>query len=387
MSEGGDGATGDEGGGLYDQRWQTQAKHDLLRAYLEPFAFKVLQVYGSLDFVDGFAGPWKSRDEAGFRDTSFGIAVDVLDGVMRRLTEMDRPVRIRCVFNELDPAAFARLEGYVVEAQLRHPGLELHALQGEFAANALRIDELCRHAFRLVYVDPTGWTGYPRDALRQVVPRGRRAEVMINFMSAFARRFLVSPADRRERWLDEMLGPERAARLRGQQAAEETIRRAVAGVLREELGLSYVCETPIAASDARSVHFWMLYGTRSAAGVEVLRDAEVRALTRHETARDARRAGDQASLMELPAAGPYSAMREEHLRTLQGQLVDALARIGPITFGKLAARVMARRHLRKIEVKDAVARLAEAGRVEPSWRTRNPRTHGPGNDDMITLVD
>ena len=383
-----DGSAGDEeGDDLYDRRWQTRAKHDLLRAYLEPFAFKVLQIYGSLDFVDGFAGPWENRDGEGYRDTSFGIAINVLDGVVRRLAEMGRVVRVRCVFNELDPSAFNLLKGYVAVAQPRHANLELHALQGPFADNAARIDALCRHAFRLVYVDPTGWTGYPRDALRQVAPQGQPVEVMINFMSAFARRFLVSPADRRERWLDEMLGSERAERLRGLHATEEAIRRAVAGVLREELGLSYVCETPIASSDARSVHFWMLYGTCSAAGVEVLRDAEVRALTRHEAARDARRAGDQVSLMELPAAGPYSAMREEHRRNIDAEIIELLARNEQVPFDNLATRVMTRRHLRKTEIKDAVVRLAAAGRVAPSWRDRNPRARKPSDEDVIKLVN
>lgn len=141
MSDVDGGASGEEGGdgGFYGERWQTQAKHDLLRAYLEPFAFKVLQRYGSLDFVDGFAGPWRNQDTEGFSDTSFGIAVEVLDGAVRRLTEMGRTAHVRCVFNELDPTAFRRLEGWMAEAQRRHPVLELHALRGEFATNAHEI--------------------------------------------------------------------------------------------------------------------------------------------------------------------------------------------------------------------------------------------------------
>ncbi|MEQ8965239.1 MAG: three-Cys-motif partner protein TcmP [Azospirillaceae bacterium] len=299
---------------LYDgDREQTRAKHDLLKAYLRPLAYKILQGrVGSLDFIDGFAGPWESRDTA-FTDTSFGIAVEILAGVQGHIAGSGRPPpAVRCIFNEADPLAFERLRGYVDEARQRHPGLDIVSLQGRFDANAAEMNRLARNAFRLVFIDPTGWTGYPRDALMTLVSRaGFRpgAEVMINFMSSFVDRFFRTPEDRRNAWLEELLGPDRASWLRAEKATEAVIRRQIAAMLREDLALRYVCESPIVMSQANKIHFWMLYGTRSPMGVVVLRDSEFKALGSHEETRDKRQRSGQgySSISRFPAPFPTCA--------------------------------------------------------------------------------
>jgi len=66
---------------FYRDREQSQAKHEILRRYLTPFANKILHAWPSIDFIDGFAGPWENRDEDGFSDTSIGIALETLSRV------------------------------------------------------------------------------------------------------------------------------------------------------------------------------------------------------------------------------------------------------------------------------------------------------------------
>ena len=41
----------------YVGREQTQAKHFILRRYLQALAFKVLHGLGDIAYVDGFSGP------------------------------------------------------------------------------------------------------------------------------------------------------------------------------------------------------------------------------------------------------------------------------------------------------------------------------------------
>ncbi len=60
----------------YAGREQTQAKHFILKRYLEGLAFKVL-TFSDLTFVDGFCGPWETQTE-NFSDSSFMIAITVL---------------------------------------------------------------------------------------------------------------------------------------------------------------------------------------------------------------------------------------------------------------------------------------------------------------------
>ena len=65
---------------LYEGREQTYIKHTFLRRYLETLAVKVLMGgYKTFNYVDGFAGPWKVRDDRGCTDASFGVAVELLD--------------------------------------------------------------------------------------------------------------------------------------------------------------------------------------------------------------------------------------------------------------------------------------------------------------------
>ena len=55
----------------YIGREPTQAKHFVLRHYLQELAFKVLRGW-DITYVDGFSGPWKTKTED-FSDTSFMI--------------------------------------------------------------------------------------------------------------------------------------------------------------------------------------------------------------------------------------------------------------------------------------------------------------------------
>jgi three-Cys-motif partner protein len=67
----------------YIDREQTQAKHFILRRYLQALAFKVLHGWDII-YIDGFSGPWQSKMED-YSDTSFMIAIDVLKDAQTRI--------------------------------------------------------------------------------------------------------------------------------------------------------------------------------------------------------------------------------------------------------------------------------------------------------------
>ncbi|MGA8498273.1 MAG: three-Cys-motif partner protein TcmP, partial [Xanthobacteraceae bacterium] len=97
----------------YSGREQTQAKHFILRSYLQALAFKVL-TFSDITYVDGFSGPWQTKTE-NFSDSSFMIAISVLKDAQRKIMEQRRiERRIRCFFSESDPEAFEQLEQAVV---------------------------------------------------------------------------------------------------------------------------------------------------------------------------------------------------------------------------------------------------------------------------------
>ena len=115
---------------LYVGRGQTYAKHVLLRQYLRELAFKVLQSPNppqEFVYIDAFSGPWQSRGEI-FEDTSFSISLSLLTDVREALAAKGRYARMRAIFVEENPAAFARLK----EAVTKFPRIDVLPLQGRF---------------------------------------------------------------------------------------------------------------------------------------------------------------------------------------------------------------------------------------------------------------
>src|SRR5437870_2272331 len=83
----------------YSGREQTEAKHFILRRYLQALAFKVL-TFQDITYVDGFSGPWETKDEK-FSDSSFMIAISVLLDAQKQYQERTGVRRkIRCFFSE-----------------------------------------------------------------------------------------------------------------------------------------------------------------------------------------------------------------------------------------------------------------------------------------------
>jgi len=371
---------------LYDEREQTKAKHDLLRRYLERFAYKILHGYGAVDFIDGFSGPWKNKDRTRFRDTSFGIALETLNTVAANLSEQGREAQVRCIFNEKDPVAAKDLADFVERVRPEFPHVEIHALTGCFEDNAPRIDRLAAHPFRLVFVDPTGWTGYPLDALKTVCQR--RCELIVNFMHDHIQRHLYHPSEDRERWLRAIVGDDIAADLAGRELPAEDIRAAVLRMFKTELRFVYACHSPIEMVEKRRLHFSMIYGTSAADGVFVLREVEKKALPDHEWTVKDRRARGQLSMFDDHSPGPYGALRSRHLADLPA-LVTKLARRtkdAPQTFERFAANVMEKHYVSPPEIKKQIAEMAKHGLIEPTWKTRNEKARVPDTKDLIVWI-
>jgi three-Cys-motif partner protein len=115
----------------YVDREQTQAKHFILKRYLQALAFKVLR-HWDIAYVDGFSGPWKS-ETTDFADTSFMIAIQVLKDAQDRIHDQTGGTRkIKCFFSESDPPTYAQLEAAVAPHNQPLAGFEVRAFPGKF---------------------------------------------------------------------------------------------------------------------------------------------------------------------------------------------------------------------------------------------------------------
>ena len=146
----------------YRGREQTYLKHFFLERYLERVAYNIGSFYNDFVYVDGFSGPWKSGDEA-LDDTSFMIAIQKLRQVREGLAKVGRTPKIRCLFIEKDPGAYRALQAAVRDVT----DIQIETLKGEFEQSIPQVLKFVGNAFSLVFIDPTGWTGF---GLKQITP-------------------------------------------------------------------------------------------------------------------------------------------------------------------------------------------------------------------------
>ncbi len=172
-----------------DDRLQTRAKHFILKHYLQALAYKVLRAW-DVTYVDGFSGPWKSETED-FADTSFMIAIKALQQAQADLRAEGINRRVKLFLCERDAEAFGQLQAAVTPYHKPADGFEIHTYGGAFEDAVPRINALIGRSFALIFIDPTGWTGYGFENIKSLFER-REVEVLINFMYAFVSRFVQS---------------------------------------------------------------------------------------------------------------------------------------------------------------------------------------------------
>ena len=128
----------------YQGREQTQAKHEMLKRYLQAWTFKLME-FGQqeLTYVDGFSGPWESKTQD-FSDTSFKIAISVLEDAFAKYNTAEKPRTFRCIFVEKNKAAYQRLKQAVEPYNKPDARFHVTALHGEFEVMAPMIVRLCQ---------------------------------------------------------------------------------------------------------------------------------------------------------------------------------------------------------------------------------------------------
>ncbi len=375
----------------YAGREQTAAKHFILKRYLQALAFKVL-TFADITYIDGFSGPWETRT-SDFTDTSFMIAIQALRDAQTRIFEREGIRRqIRCFFSENNPTAYKALSAAVSKYHDPNGLFEIETFPGAFVEAVPQIKRAIGCAFPLIFIDPTGWTGYPLDRIQSIFDYGR-CEVLINFMYDFVNRFVASEEETIVSSLDPILGgPGWRSRL------DQTLSRgfAVEKLFRETLKrvgrFKYVVSTKIDKRTADRPHFFLAYGTKSRDGLKTFRQIEYEALKEHARNRaDAKeRASEQKSQIpdlfrgyqaEVKEAG-VDELVDEQKRLASATILRQLRVHSVIPFSKLVDYALEGFMLRETNVKDICVDLANEGKIVRTWEGRNRK---PRDVDLIRL--
>ena len=369
----------------YCGREQTQAKHFILERYLQALAFKVL-TFSDVTYVDGFSGPWKTETED-FNDSSFMIAIRTLLEVQEKIHRQHGIGRnIRCFFSEDNPRTFTKLERSVRQFHNPGHGFEIKTYSGRFEDAVDEIEEFIGTSFPLIFIDPTGWSGYPFDKIKPLFDR-KKCEVLINFMSDFVNRFTYSQEEPTVRSIDRILGgPGWQERLdpglpRG-LAVEKLFRETLKGVG----DFKYVVSTKIDKATIDRLHFLVIYGTKHLEGLKVFREAEYRARRLHERNRanaKERKRQARTGMADLfsdhQAAVKESTIEEiveEQSALASTDLMAVLSRNDSVRFDSVVGELLERYMLRETNIKDICVVLAAAGQIENTWGKGNRKPSG-----------
>jgi three-Cys-motif partner protein len=253
----------------YTEREQSGIKHFVLRHYLEAATRIIGSSWNGFSYVDCCAGPWESRSPD-YSDTSFGIAVEVLKESNRSLLSRGRGTQFRALLIEEKPEPFERLT--VFASQASDKNIRVEARNWDFREHTSEIVQFVANpqSFGFIFVDPTGWKLAEFGGLEPLL-RIKPGEVLINFMSSFIVRFLNDEATN----MDEILGPDyREIRSLSHEDREDEAVRRYCNLIRKQGDFRYVCALPIMKPDQDAIHFYLIYGTRNAKGVEVFKQVE-----------------------------------------------------------------------------------------------------------------
>jgi three-Cys-motif partner protein len=368
----------------YFGREQTKAKHFILKRYLQALAFKILR-FNDITYVDGFSGPWETKTED-FIDSSFMIAISVLKDAQQKIqAQTVRRPKIRCFFSENNRQAYARLVAAIAPFHTPEEGFEIKTYCGEFENAISEIQTFVGRSFPLIFIDPTGWTGYSFKNISPLFDRPK-CEVLINFMYDFVNRAASMNDAKTIASLDPILGgPGWETRL----DPNLTRGRGVERLFRDNLAtvgqFDFVVSTKIDRPTADRPHFFIAYGTKSRDGLKAFRETEYNALkinARDRANAKERKREDRSGSQDL-FSGFEADIRETTIdEIVEEQKVLALAdtrkilrEFGSLPFSTLWEILLQAYMLRTTNIKDLCVELAKLGEIEQTWNggARKPR--------------
>jgi len=275
----------------YRGREHAYIKHYLLAKYLSRWGYKTGSKWDPLVFIDGFAGPWGSKDEE-FTDASFGIAIRSLKEAVSGLTKVNRTVRAICIFVEKEPQPFAKLDAFARKHST--DSVRAVALQGRFIDKIQVIEDYISTVgsspFKLVFLDQKGWAAAPVDKLKTFVG-SRPCELLFNVMTSFLTRFVEREGMAqsyhslfgRSGVVEKIRALPKGTGEREEAAVDEYCQS-----LREICGFRYVSQAIIMDASKERIRYYFVFATNSLHGIQVFKDAEAKASAvqdevRHET--------------------------------------------------------------------------------------------------------
>ena len=374
---------------LYEGREQTFIKHAFLRRYLETLAVKVLMgSWDTLNYVDGFAGPWKIRDEQDCTDASFGVAISLLQEV-RAFVSKRRPesrLKIRFCLCEKDPDAANKLRTYAE----RNSDLEIHVFEGEFEQNLAGISARIPDGFTFTFIDPTNWVVRISDVCDFLT--SHTGEFLFNFITEEVSRHAVNPKVMHQfgDFIGDPSWADTARNLPEGTKGELEVLRRLKDTLRERGAAVHLPDFSILKPLVNREKMRLMLGTRRGDGVKLFRDVHEKVEKDEFVARRGAKANQtrqdwlfSSKDFALYEQGERGIGCDRYRKVSEEIMLKALRTTGAKKFGDLALEVMERVPMRETHVKDLCRAMKQRGLIDYELQ---PRAKKPNTDTVIRAV-
>jgi three-Cys-motif partner protein len=372
----------------YTEREQSGIKHFALQHYLEAATRIIGSHWSGFSYVDCCAGPWESRS-LDYSDTSFGIATKVLKEANQYLHSRGKISRFRALLIEEKQEPFERLAAFA--SQSSDQNIQIEAKNWDFREHTSEIVKFIANpqSFGFVFVDPTGWKLAEFGGLEPLL-RVKPGEVLINFMSSFIVRFLNDEATN----MDEILGPDyRKLRVLSHEDREDEAVRRYCNLIRRQGGFQYVCALPVMKADQDAIHFYLIYGTRNAKGVEVFKQVEKQTERETEVVRAKLQQDKRLNLDLFKSEVLYS--REERYKRLREKsksnakiALDALiSERGHVGYGDCWAETLQFPAVYESDLREWLKTKEDAGSIRIDGRKRRGEQLNRKGDQIIVNLE
>ena len=246
----------------------TEAKHTLLRKYLEAWLPIITSQGGRVLFVDGFAGPGEYN---GGEDGSPIIAIKTLLNHRLRID-----TKVHFIFIEKDRDRCNFLEKKISTLKLKN-NIKTIVICAEFADVIDGVlDDLEKKKQKLApsffFIDPFGFKAIPFGIIKRIM-QNKKCEVLITFMYEEINRFLDVPEQ--EETYNATFGTEEWKKAREGKSPEERL-KIIHGIYEKQLkkdadiefGRSFKMK-----NKANRIDYFLFFGTNNLLGLKKMKAA------------------------------------------------------------------------------------------------------------------
>lgn len=247
----------------------TEAKHEILRKYLDAWLPIITRWNGRVLYIDGFAGPGE------YIGGKCGSPIIAIKSVMEQ--KMKIASEIKMLFIEADEKRCEYLKQKVDSLKGIPSNIETECICAKFDEKLKEILEYIdgqkgKLAPAFVFIDPFGFTGFPFSLIKRIM-QNERCEVLINFMYEEINRFVGEE----KLWpgLTETFGTEKWKNVIPEKDPKKRM-EILHGIYKEQLekeaGIKYVRSFKM-MNKMNKIDYFLFFGTNMMTGLEKMKEA------------------------------------------------------------------------------------------------------------------